>query len=223
MAQDGLQGRQKRRTKRTTIPAAQASPLWTDLVARDFAPANRPLNQVWAGDITYIRTWEGWAYLATVVDLASRRVVGFSVADHMRASLVEDALKMALQSRRPAPGLIFHSARGSQYTSAAFRELPARIACSPSTSRRCSVKPTPYPSTGGGGSRAVVARQAKRNLERPTTLLRWEPCVGDGAAASPTHSIDAGGHEVNAGPGVLGCHQTKLEQHYLDPATFRRC
>ncbi len=135
MASDGLRGRQKRRTKKTTIPDAQASPSWTDLVARDFAPASRPLNQVWAGDITYIRTWEGWAYLATVIDLASRRVVGFSVADHMRASLVEDALKMALQSRRPTPGLIFHSDRGSQYTSATFRELLARNQLRQSLSR----------------------------------------------------------------------------------------
>lgn len=121
MAQDGLQGRQKHRTKKTTIPDAEASPLWTDLVARDFAPTNRPLNTIWAGDVTYIRTWEGWAYLATVIDLASRRVVGFSIADHVRTSLVEEALQMALKSRRPAPGLIFHSDRGSQYTSASLQ------------------------------------------------------------------------------------------------------
>ena len=135
MAQDGLKGRQKRRTKRTTIPEGQASPLWTDLVARDFAPASHPLNTAWAGDITYLRTQEGWAYLATVIDLASRRVVGFSMAHHMRTSLVEEALKMALKRRRPAHGLIFHSDRGSQYTSAAFRQLLERHQVRQSLSR----------------------------------------------------------------------------------------
>jgi len=126
MAGDGLQGRQKRRFKKTTIPDANAADPWTDLVARDFAPADRPLNQAWVGDITYIRTWQGWAYLATVIDLASRRVVGFAVADHMRTSLIQEAMEMALATRRPAAGLIFHSDRGSQYTSTVFRELLAR-------------------------------------------------------------------------------------------------
>jgi transposase InsO family protein len=72
---------------------------------------------------TYVRTWEGWLYLATVIDFESRRVVGFAMADHMRADLVTDALQMAINLRRPAPGLIFHSDRGSQYTSGAFRHL----------------------------------------------------------------------------------------------------
>lgn len=135
MAEDGLQGRQKRRFKKTTIPDAEAADLWTDLVARDFSTADRPLNQVWAGDITYIRTWQGWAYLATVIDLASRRVVGFAVADHMRTSLIQQAMEMALTSRRPGPGLIFHSDRGSQYTSTAFRDLLARHQVRQSLSR----------------------------------------------------------------------------------------
>jgi putative transposase len=135
MAEDGLQGRHKRQAKKTTIPGAETSPLWTDLVSRDFAPANRPFNSAWAGDITYLRTQEGWAYLATVIDLASRRVVGFSMANHMRTSLVEDALAMALKSRRPAPGLIFHSDRGSQYTSKAFRDLLERHQIRQSLSR----------------------------------------------------------------------------------------
>ena len=126
MATDGLEGRQKRHFKKTTLAGGATSPLWTDLVQRDFTPADRPLNRAWVGDITYLRTWQGWAYLATVIDLASRRVVGFAVADHMRTSLVQEAMEMALTSRRPAPGLIFHSDRGSQYTSTAFRELLAR-------------------------------------------------------------------------------------------------
>jgi transposase InsO family protein len=80
-------------------------------------------NQVWAGDITYIPMGDKWIYLAVVIDLCSRRIVGWSLADHMRSSLVENAMKQALASRRVAPGLIFHSDRGSQYGSIAFRKL----------------------------------------------------------------------------------------------------
>ncbi len=72
-----------------------------------------------------MRTWEGWLYLATVIDLASRRVVGWAMADHMRAELVCDALRMAVESRRPSRGLIVHSDRGAQYTSKEFTDLLA--------------------------------------------------------------------------------------------------
>ena len=72
---------------------------------------------------TYIATWEGWSYLATVIDLASRRVVGWSLADHMRTELVEDALTMAFANRAPEEGVIFHSDRGCQYTSRDFADL----------------------------------------------------------------------------------------------------
>jgi len=108
MAALGLVGRCKRRHKRTTIPdpAAQAA---ADLLKRSFGPGTVELDRVWVGDITYIWTWSGWAYLATVIDLASRRVVGWAVADHMEASLACDALRMAITARRPAPGFIFHS------------------------------------------------------------------------------------------------------------------
>lgn len=134
MALLGLSGRQKRRSQRTTVadPAAVNSP---DLVRREFAIEGRPLNRTWVGDISYLRTWEGWSYLATVIDLASRRVVGFAVADHMRSSLVCDALEMAIGLRQPSPGLVFHSDRGSQYTSKTFRELLAREGISQSLSR----------------------------------------------------------------------------------------
>ncbi|MGV1015515.1 MAG: IS3 family transposase [Methyloceanibacter sp.] len=122
MARRGLAGRARRRTKRTTIsdPAAAKT---ADLLGRRFAPASHAPDAVWCGDITYVRTHEGWAYLATVIDLASRRVVGLAMADHLRASLATEALEMALTLRRPAPGLIFHSDRGCQYTSGELREL----------------------------------------------------------------------------------------------------
>ena len=122
MAELGLAGRCKRRHKRTTIPdpAAQAA---ADLIKRVFGPGTVELDRVYVGDITYLRTWEGWAYLATVIDLASRRVVGWSIADHMETSLVSDALTTAIQARRPEPGFVFHSDRGSQYTSGEFTAL----------------------------------------------------------------------------------------------------
>lgn len=123
MSTRGLAGRHRRRFKKTTIADPTAKTKATDLVGRAFAPADREPDQVWVGDITYLRTWEGWTYLATVIDLASRRVVGFATADHMRASLVCDALRMALVARRPKAGLIFHSDRGSQYTAHTFRKL----------------------------------------------------------------------------------------------------
>ena len=85
---------------------------------RDFSPTGP--DQVWVADITYIRTWQGWLYLAVVIDLFSRRVIGWSVADHMRTELVLDALSKAA-GHRNTKGVIHHSDRGSQYASAAFR------------------------------------------------------------------------------------------------------
>jgi transposase InsO family protein len=122
MARRGLVGRARRRTKRTTI-ADPAAVKTADLVQRSFAPEAHALDAVWCSDISYVRTWEGWSYLATVIDLASRRVVGLAMADHLRASLATEALEMALAHRRPAPGLVFHTDRGCQYTSGEFRSL----------------------------------------------------------------------------------------------------
>ena len=79
-------------------------------------------DQAWAGDITFIPTSSGWLYLAVVIDLCSRRIIGWALADHLRASLVTEALQQATKTRRPKPGLIFHSDRGSQYGSRLFRK-----------------------------------------------------------------------------------------------------
>ncbi len=84
-----------------------------DLLKRAFGPGTVEVDRVYVGNITYIWTWEGLAYLASVIDLASRRVVGWAIADHMRAELVCDAWRMAIGARRPPPGLIFHSDRGT--------------------------------------------------------------------------------------------------------------
>ena len=136
MTKLGISGRLKRAFKTTTIADPKASIKMNDLVQRAFQPHLMELNTVWVGDITYLRTKEGWAFLATVIDLASRRVVGWAFANHMQTSLVSDAFKRALQGRRPKAGLIFHSDRGSQYTSAAFADLLAAHAVIQSFSRR---------------------------------------------------------------------------------------
>ncbi len=113
----GLQGRHPRAWKRTTVHGERPVPA-PDLIARNFT-ADKP-NQKWCGDITYIKTWDGWAHLATVIDLHSRAVVGWAVDDHMRTSLVTDALDMAIRHRHPPKGVIFHSDRGTQFTSRDF-------------------------------------------------------------------------------------------------------
>jgi transposase InsO family protein len=118
----GIRGRAPRRWAKTTIadPAATAR---ADRIRRNFTADAVKINARWCGDITYISTWEGWLYLATVIDIASRRVVGYALADHLRTELVSDALANAVAARNPAPGVIFHADRGCQYTSAAFAGL----------------------------------------------------------------------------------------------------
>lgn len=120
MVELGLRSVHPRPYKRTTLRGEAAAHL-VDLVLRNVSPAGP--NATWVGDVTYIKTWTGWAYLATVIDCHSRKIVGWSVADHMRTDLVVDALDMALKNRRPPLGVIFHSDRGSQYTSQQFRDF----------------------------------------------------------------------------------------------------
>jgi putative transposase len=117
MREAGLSGLVPRKRGRTTIrvPGVRVA---DDLVRRDFRPAGADV--LWVADITYLRTWEGWLYLAAVQDAFSRRIVGWAMAEHMRAALVVDALQMALARRKPEAGLIHHSDQGSQYVSLAF-------------------------------------------------------------------------------------------------------
>ena len=122
MRQSGLQGRAAKRWKKTTVPDPAAAAR-ADRIRRDFTADASKLNTRWCGDITYIATWEGWLYLATVIDIASRRVVGYALADHLRTELVSDALSNAVAARTPQPGVVFHSDRGCQYTSAAYAAL----------------------------------------------------------------------------------------------------
>lgn len=120
MVEMGLVSVHPRPRKRTTVPAAAPAEL-PDLVGRNFTPATP--NALWYGDITYVRTWDGWGYVASVLDGYSRKVIGWAIADHMRTELVIEALRMALAGRGPCPGVVFHADRGSQYTSKAFVEF----------------------------------------------------------------------------------------------------
>jgi putative transposase len=122
MRRAGIRGRAAKRWKKTTVPDPAATAR-ADRIRRDFTADAAKINARWCGDITYIGTWEGWLYLATVIDIASRRIVGYALADHLRTELVTDALANAVAARDPAPGVIFHSDRGCQYTSAAFGAL----------------------------------------------------------------------------------------------------
>jgi putative transposase len=116
MKAEGIEGVSRRKGPKTTIRGKEARP-WADLVERDFQ-ADGP-DQLWVADITYIPTWAGFLYLAIVLDVWSRRIVGWSMATHLRTELVLDALDMALHQRRPE-GVVHHSDQGSQYTAIAF-------------------------------------------------------------------------------------------------------
>ena len=136
MRENGIVGQTPRRFRRTT-DSKHDLPIAENVVARNFNP--EAPNRVWAADITYVRTWAGWLYLAVVIDLFSRRVVGWAIADHMRTDLVLSALTMAFDTRKPEAGLVHHSDRGSQYASHAHRRaLDERHAiCSMSRKGNC--------------------------------------------------------------------------------------
>ncbi|MEU7305657.1 IS3 family transposase [Streptomyces sp. NPDC007189] len=126
MRELGLEGVIRGQRRRTTVPEPSA-PRPPDLVDRDFT-ASRP-DQLWVADMTYVRTWSGWAYVAFVLDVYSRMIVGWQVANHMRTELPLDALEMALWRRRikKDSGLIHHSDRGSQYVSIRYTDRLAEI------------------------------------------------------------------------------------------------
>ena len=132
-----IQGKSPRKRRPITTDSDHDRPIADNVLARNFT-ASGP-NQKWAADITYIDTDEGWLYLAVVLDLFSRRVVGWATADHMRADLVCDATRAALLQRRPGGDLIHHSDRGSQYASGDFQQLLEQhgIVCSMSRRANC--------------------------------------------------------------------------------------
>jgi putative transposase len=126
MREAGLVARRPTRGRVVTTDSTHGDPIAPNRLGRQFDVHGLAPNQVWVGDITYIPTREGFLYLSTVLDLGSRRCVGWAMRDTMEVDLVTSALRMARDARNPAPGLIFHSDRGSQYASAAYRaELEA--------------------------------------------------------------------------------------------------
>ncbi len=134
MRQHGLEGKRRGAKKRTTIADESALASARDLLQRDFG-ATRP-NEKWVADLTYLRTWSGFVYLAFILDCYSRMIVGWQLATHMRAELVLDALEMANGLRRPQAGLIAHSDRGSQYTSIRYTDQLDELAAAPSVGSR---------------------------------------------------------------------------------------
>lgn len=133
MRRDGVRGRVRRRFRRTT-DSDHALPIAPNALDRRFH-VDAP-DRVWAGDITYVRTAAGWGYLAVILDLHSRLVVGWALADHMRTELVESALLSALNKRQPSPDLMHHSDRGSQYASTSYRGKLEALGIAVSMSRR---------------------------------------------------------------------------------------
>jgi transposase InsO family protein len=126
-----------KRKFRVTTDSEHDLPVAANLLARDFT-ARRP-NEKWVSDITYIRTKEGWLYLAVIIDLFSRKVVGWSMRSDLKTSLLLEALGMAIRARKPLAGLIHHSDRGVQYASFLFQEAlqKARMLCSMSRKGNC--------------------------------------------------------------------------------------
>ena len=134
MHQEGLEGTRRGKKRRTTIPDEAAVERARDLLQRDFV-ATRP-NEKWVCDVTYLRTWSGFVYLAFILDCYSRMIVGWQLATHLRAELVLDALEMANGLRRPQAGLIAHSDRGSQYTSLTYTDRLDELEIAPSVGSR---------------------------------------------------------------------------------------
>jgi transposase InsO family protein len=131
----GLRGRHPRAWRKTTIAGQQPVDA-PDLIGQDFTAAAPDTR--WCGDITYVRTVDGWVYTATVIDLYSRKVVGYAVADHLRTSLIIEALAAALLTRKPPKEVIFHSDRGCQYTSKEFADFCAANGVRRSMGRRAT-------------------------------------------------------------------------------------
>ena len=133
MKEAGLACKTKRRFKATTNSKHEL-PIAPNYLDRQFSVVQ--INQVYVGDITYIHTLEGWLYLAVVIDLFSRQVVGWSMTAHMKTQLVNDAFQMAIWKRKPDKGLLWHTDRGSQYASESHRQLLKQHSIQQSMSRK---------------------------------------------------------------------------------------
>ena len=136
MRRHGIRAHAPRRYRVCTTDSKHSLPVAANLLDRNFA-AEKP-DQIWLADITYIPTGEGWLYLAVILDLFTRKVVGWAMREHMRAELTIAALTMAIQRRRPGPGLMHHSDRGSQYAAGDYRKILQAAAITQSMSRKAN-------------------------------------------------------------------------------------
>ena len=134
MRDHGLTGKRKGKVRQVTTDSTHGHAIAENRLERNFE-ADKP-NQKWVADITYLPTTEGWLYLAAVLDLHSRRVVGWSMSDSLESQVVLDALEMARISRKPSAGLVYHSDRGVQYAAAVHRAVIERIGAVSSMSRK---------------------------------------------------------------------------------------
>lgn len=157
MRENGLKALQKRRYKKTT-DSHHGGPVAANVLEQDFGAGQA--DRKWGADISYIWTIEGWLYLAVVVDLFSRRIVGWATSDRLKKDLALTAMKRALILRQPPPGLIHHSDRGSQYCSGDYQKLLAGHGCAISMS--------------GKGNCGACPR-AGESQARGTTRW-WKPC-----------------------------------------------
>ena len=132
----GVRGLVARRRQVQTTDSSHPFPVAPNLLDRQFT-ATKP-NQVWLADLTYIATGEGWLYVAAIVDLHTRKIVGWSMRDHLRAELATSALMMAVQRQRPGAGLVHHSDRGIQYACGDYQAALSKAGITPSMSRRAN-------------------------------------------------------------------------------------
>jgi transposase InsO family protein len=190
LRQAGRAGRAPKRWRTTTIPdPAATTPV--DLIRRDFSCDARDFNSRWCGDITYINTWEGWLYLATVIDLGSRRVVGWATTDHLRTDLAEQALRNAVTQRRPEPGVIFHSDRGCEYTSGQYARAAADAGGGFRLAARANAGTTRSPSRSSPPSRPSYSTgrpgpRKPRRIRQSSNMSKVGTTPADGIPALAT-------------------------------------
>jgi len=186
MRSAGLRGRHRRAWKRTTVAGERPIDA-PDLLGQDFTAEQA--NTRWCGDITYTRTVDGWAYTATVIDLHSRKVVGYAVADHLRTSLVTEALAAALATRRPPKGVVFHSDRGCPGNT-----LPRNL--------RNSAPATTSSDRWVGRQRVLTMPSPNRSL-RPTRGSSSTPAPGTRSPRSVSTPSSGSRVIITAGGGTL--------------------
>ena len=150
MREQGLAGTPKRRFRPTTADSNHKDRVAENLLDRQFTVAGP--NRAWVGDITYLRTRGGWVYLAVLLDLFSRKVVGWSLQAHMQTELCLQALRQAVTLRQPGPGLLHHTDRGSQYTSDDYQKELKALGATPSMSRKGAAGTTRSPSRSSAPS-----------------------------------------------------------------------